>query len=197
MRFGVIIADCPWRYKNWATEGAIRSNFDPDRHYRTMPDSDLLALPVADVAAADCTLLMWATWPKLKLAMDVVESWGFRQVTGFHWLKIVGLPKPDLFGNLHLLPQFGAGWWVRGCSEPILLCQRGSSTAPESRANLGIISENFGHSRKPDNLHEYAEQLPGPYLELFARRGRDGWTCLGNEIDGRDIRESLAELARR
>ncbi len=35
----------------------------------------------------------------------------------------------------------------------------------------------------------------GPYLEIFARRHRPGWTCIGNELDGLDIRESLALVA--
>ena len=31
-------------------------------------------------------------------------------------------------------------------------------------------------------------------LELFARRHRPGWTCLGNELDGLDIRDALEQL---
>jgi len=36
--------------------------------------------------------------------------------------------------------------------------------------------------RKPDGIHERIERLvAGPYLELFARQSRPGWTTWGNE----------------
>ena len=35
--------------------------------------------------------------------------------------------------------------------------------------------------------------MPGSF-ELFARREREGWLCLGNEITGRDIREDLERI---
>lgn len=50
----------------------------------------------------------------------------------------------------------------------------------------------MAHSRKPEDVQDRIEQLfDGPYVELFARRQRSGWLCLGNEIDGLDIRDSL------
>ena len=53
------------------------------------------------------------------------------------------------------------------------------------------------HSAKPDNVHLLVEKhFPGPYLEIFGRRSREGWTILGNEApnDGSDIRDSLRQL---
>jgi N6-adenosine-specific RNA methylase IME4 len=36
------------------------------------------------------------------------------------------------------------------------------------------------HSRKPDEAYEGIERLvEGPYIELFARQQRRGWTSLG------------------
>jgi N6-adenosine-specific RNA methylase IME4 len=38
------------------------------------------------------------------------------------------------------------------------------------------------HSRKPDEQYEIIESCsPGPYLELFARYPRPGWSAWGNE----------------
>jgi N6-adenosine-specific RNA methylase IME4 len=58
------------------------------------------------------------------------------------------------------------------------------------------LAENLKHSAKPDDLQESLEAMfpNARKLELFARRIRPGWTCLGNEIDGKDIRDALSDL---
>lgn len=58
------------------------------------------------------------------------------------------------------------------------------------------FGENLKHSAKPDNLQESLEiMFPlAKRIEMFARRQRTGWTCLGNEIDGDDIRDALNKL---
>ena len=60
-----------------------------------------------------------------------------------------------------------------------------------------IVAPMGRHSKKPEEMQDRVERLfEGPYLEIFARRRRPGWTCLGNELDGLDIRESLARIAK-
>ena len=177
MRYRTIIADPPWQYRNAGIEGAA------ENHYPTMATPEIAALPVGKLAAPDAVLLLWATWPMLSDAMRVVDAWGFTYISGFPWIKLRGIPRLSLFGDVEMLPSYGQGWWIRGCSEPILICKRGNTVAPNS-LHLGLISDRFAHSRKPENLYEYAETLPGPYLELFARRPRTGWDQYGNEMDG-------------
>jgi N6-adenosine-specific RNA methylase IME4 len=47
-----------------------------------------------------------------------------------------------------------------------------------------VLSQKTIHSRKPTEMYEIIEQCsPGPYIELFARRSRAGWTSWGNEVD--------------
>jgi len=59
-----------------------------------------------------------------------------------------------------------------------------------------VFAQLSNHSRKPAEIQNRIERLcSGPFLELFARRQRPGWTCLGNEIDGRDIRDALNDIA--
>lgn len=82
-----------------------------------------------------------------------------------------------------MVPNYGMGFWVRGCSEPLLIAQRGDTRCPDDPP-IGLISDLFEHSRKPDNVYDYAALFPGPYLELFARRSRDGWDAFGKEIEG-------------
>lgn len=175
-QYGVILADPPWSYRNNGVEGAAQ------REYPTMTTNEIAALPIRDLGKPDSVLLLWATWPNLTVALVIMESWGFDYVTGFPWLKLQKPPITDLFGETQLLPFYGIGFWVRGCSEPILIGRRGKPPLPNYDF-LGLISKKMRHSRKPDNLYQYAESFPGPYLELFARRSRPGWDAWGNEVD--------------
>jgi N6-adenosine-specific RNA methylase IME4 len=56
----------------------------------------------------------------------------------------------------------------------------------------------LAHSQKPETLQDRLEVMyPGPYLELFARRERENWICIGNEAPltmGQDIRDSIEDL---
>jgi N6-adenosine-specific RNA methylase IME4 len=79
--------------------------------------------------------------------------------------------------------NYGVGYWVRGCSEFVFIARRGHVSPPSQEGFLGLMSPNLQHSRKPDSVHVLAESLPGPYLELFARRPRDGWDTFGNEVE--------------
>jgi site-specific DNA-methyltransferase (adenine-specific) len=173
-KFGVIIADAPWRYRNKGCKGAAADQ------YPTMTVDELCRLRVQDVSAEDAVLLMWATWPLLIEAVQVIKAWGFVYVTGMPWVKVQKCEN-DLWNEWHIKAQFGVGFWVRGASEPILICRRGNPKMP-SKDFVGLLSPNIRHSRKPENIYEYAELLPGPYLELFSRKVRPGWSVYGNEV---------------
>lgn len=104
------------------------------------------------------------------------------------------LPKIDLVEEL----AFGMGRLFRQSHE---ICLVGTFGKPYSRlANKSqrsvCLAENLRHSSKPDDLQESLEAMfpKARKLELFARRIRPGWTCLGNEIDGKDIYDALADL---
>ena len=176
-KYRTIVADPPWSYS------VVRRNGAAENHYSTMTTAEICALPVADLAADDAVLLLWATWPKLADAFAVIAAWGFEQVSGFPWIKCAGDPQRTLWGEYEYRPQWGIGFWVRGCSEMVLICRRGK-VSPPGGEHIGLISVNFQHSRKPENLYEYAETLDGPYLELFARRARPGWAVFGNQAPG-------------
>ena len=178
-RYGVILADPPWSYRNAGCRGCASDQ------YPVMADGDICSLPVATIAAADCVLLLWATWPKLAEALAVVNAWGFCYVTGFPWVKVTDVHR-TLWGDVSVSVPFGVGFWARGTSEPLLIGRRGQAKAPD-RDFVGLLCPNVRHSRKPENVYEYAEALPGPYVELFARRPRDGWDVWGNEVEGTDL----------
>lgn len=187
--YRVILSDPPWIYERTSKNGGAAN------HYNLMDDSALYGLDVQSVAADDCVLVLWATWPKLTEAFMCCESWGFEYVTGFPWVKLQEQPFVDLMGD-HVTgaPAYGTGFWVRGCTEPILICKRGKPRIPES-GHLGLLSKRFEHSRKPDSIYEYCEAMDGPYLEMFARRRRDGWDAFGNEVEGSIAIPSRAVVA--
>ena len=81
-KYGIIYADPPWQYARSTIPGAA------EKHYPTMPIPEICALPVAELAAKDSALFLWATFPQLKEAFRVIEAWGFQYKTlAFLWLK--------------------------------------------------------------------------------------------------------------
>ncbi len=177
MPYGVILADPPWDYRNGGNGYA-------GGHYPLMKIDEICGLRVKDCAADDSLLLLWATWPQVVGAMQVIKAWGFDYISGFPWVRLYDPPMIDLFGELRARPVYGTGAWVRGCSEPIFISRRGKIKPPDNPHYLGLLSERFQHSRKPDNIYDYAEQFPGPYLELFARkRHSPKWDVWGNEVE--------------
>lgn len=179
--FGAILADPPWGFKTWSgpeKKVASRGTVAP---YRTMEMGDIAALPVADLAAEDCCLFMWFVWPTLPDALRLIESWGFAYKTcGFCWMKA---DQYRLFA-LEEDVRMGLGYWTRSNTEACLLATRGKPKRSDNSVRQGIIAPIREHSRKPDGIHERIERLvAGPYLELFARQQRPGWTVWGNETD--------------
>jgi N6-adenosine-specific RNA methylase IME4 len=171
-QFNVIYADPPWEFKVYSGKGKDRS---ADRHYNTGGLDAIKRLPVAALAADNCTLLMWAVMPELPGALEVIKAWGFEYKTiGFTWIK-QNKSGEGLF--------WGMGYWTRANAEVCLLATKGHPERQAKDVHQVLLSPVTEHSRKPDEFHTRIERLlRGPYLELYARREREGWTTWGNEI---------------
>lgn len=170
-KYNIIYADPPWTYQDKNCQGACA------RHYKTMTDSELQSLPIKDIAADDCVLFMWATYPKLKEALDVIDAWGFKYKTiAFQWIK-QNKSGDGLF--------FGLGRWTRGNSEPCLLATKGKPKRISPNVSQLVFSPLRNHSQKPDCVRDKIIELVGdlPRIELFARNKADGWDSWGDEID--------------
>lgn len=167
-----ILVDPPWRFDLYSTKGEAKS---PQAHYATMTLERIAALPVRTLAhPGGCALVMWTTAPILGASIDVLRAWGFRYSSAGAWAKRSSADKGWAFGT---------GYRYRSAAEFWLL---GLIGAPKQRVrnvrNL-IVAPVREHSRKPAAMHETIErQWPGPYLELFARERRPGWTTWGNEV---------------
>jgi len=188
-KYGAILADPPWRFETYNEKGRQRSpdwkRFKglPSKHYDTMSTGDIRALPVADLAAENCCLFLWVSWPMLPDAMSLIDAWGFQYKTcGFDWMKAHAGQIDMLRDDSDVL--MGMGYWTRANSEPCLLATRGKPKRLSPAVRQGIIEPRREHSRKPDCVHGRIEKLvAGPYLELFARAPRVGWDVWGNETN--------------
>lgn len=179
--FGAILVDPPWHYKMWSEKSGNKRL--ASSKYSVMSIEDICSMPVADLCANDCVLFIWATWPLLFEAGSVIRAWGFVYKTcAFDWMKANNTQSN--FFQEELPAQVGMGYWTRANTEPCLLATRGKPKRLKADVRQGIIAPRREHSRKPDGIHDRIERLvAGPYLELFARQRRPGWTCWGNEIN--------------
>jgi N6-adenosine-specific RNA methylase IME4 len=185
--FAAILADPAWHFEVWSRDtGNGRS---ASAHYETQTTEKISELPVGELAASDCALFLWACWPTIKDAFDVIDGWGFEYKTcAFNWTKADNR-QPDFF-QAELPAQVGMGYWTRANSEPCLLAIRGKPKRLNADVRQGIIAPRREHSRKPDGVHERIQRLvAGPYLELFARQSRPGWTTWGDERTKFDRRQ--------
>lgn len=186
--FGAVYADPPWRFEVWSGTTVVQARASKttskpaSHHYGTVNTEDLVSLPVREISAPDCALFMWVCWPTLQDAMRLIEGWGFTYKTcAFAWTK-ANVKQFDFFRD-DADPRMGMGYWTRANSEVCLLATRGKPKRLNADVRQGIIEPRREHSRKPECVYERIERLvAGPYLELFARSIRPGWTSWGNEV---------------
>lgn len=161
--YDLILADPPWKYDASETETRHLDN-----QYPTLDDNEI-ASKYRPPAAADAVLFLWATAPKLKEALAVMEAWGFAYRTHAIWDK----------------EKIGMGYWFRGQHELLLVGTKGrfSPPAPESRVSSVIRSARGRHSRKPEEVYGLLEAMfpKATKLEMFARETRAGWESWGKE----------------
>lgn len=172
-KYNIIYADPPWSYTDKGCNG------NAEDHYRTMTLTDICNLPVntagGGIAADDCVLFMWATYPMMAEALQVIKAWGFSYKTiGFQWVK------QNKSGKGYF---FGLGRWTRGNTEPCLIATKGKPRRISAAVSQLVFSPIRSHSQKPDEVRERIVELMGdlPRVELFARQKAQGWDVWGNE----------------
>ena len=184
-KYKIIYADPPWQYRVYSKKGQGRS---AENHYHTMNIKDIMALPVDKIADKDCILFLWITFPCLKEGIEVMVRWGFKYKTcGFNWVK------RNKKKNTYFM---GLGFWTRSNSEVCLIGTKGQPKRVSKSVSQICDARIMEHSRKPAEIRERIVELCGelPRIELFARDKVKGWDSLGDEIDGKDIREALREV---
>lgn len=178
----IIYADPPWQYNDeraglgsgdGATTGVDRASTAAKDHYPTMSMEELKALEIGSLAADDCVLFCWATFPLLPDQIEVVKAWGFKYKTAFVWQK----------------PQGSFGHYHKADAEVLLVCTRGSCT-PDSASKESQIQTfpRDRHSVKPAEIRAMIDRMYvyGPRIELFYRGDAEpeGWRTWGPEAEG-------------
>lgn len=186
--FGAIMADPPWHFRARTAlqVGSWTSRRDAEKHYQVMGVDDIAALPVKALAAKDAHLFLWTTGPCLRQSFEVMEAWGFRySAVAFTWIK---LKRSHNALQLRILPtaesdlHVGLGLTTRKNAEFCLLARRGNARRVAKNVREVIMSPVREHSRKPDEAYDRVRSYcEGPYLELFARQSRPGWSTWGAE----------------
>lgn len=168
-----IVADPPWRFGDSLGKRGAAAN------YRTLPLHKIKFHPEYRplvVAPTNAVLLLWRMSAMQREAFELMESWGFTLHSELVWEK----------STVHNKDHFGMGNIVRGAHETCLIGVRGKVRAKHRSQRSRFRAPVGEHSGKPERFFEIVEGLfPGPYLELFARRQRPGWTCLGKQAKRR------------
>lgn len=137
---------------------------------------EIAALPVAELVAERAHCYLWVPNALLPYGLNTLEAWGFEYKTNLVWHKIRKDGGSD--GR-------GVGFYFRNVTEILLFGVRGKKvrTLDPGRSQVNLIaSRKREHSRKPDEQYGLIESCSwGPYLELFGRGERDGWTVWGNQ----------------
>ena len=189
--FRAILADPPWHFRartaletrNWT------SARDAEKHYKVLGADDIKALPLRGLAApTGCHLFLWTTGPCLPQALDTIRAWGFKYSgMGFTWIKLKKSVDPRQLRVVPLIAadlHVGLGLTTRKNAEFCLLARRGNCRRISKSVREIILAPVREHSRKPDEARERIEAYcAGPYLELFARSTRPGWTAWGDQVD--------------
>ncbi len=173
-KYGIIYADPPWKY-NSRVNHKTRFRGGACGHYDLMPMKDIESLPISELAAENCVLFLWTTFPYLEEQIKLFSKWGFKYKTlGFSWIKTN--PKNGK-------PFFGVGYYAKSNCEVCLMGIKGKMKPVNNTISSCIISPRREHSRKPDEVRQRIVELFGdiPRIELFARQAADGWDCWGNE----------------
>jgi N6-adenosine-specific RNA methylase IME4 len=186
-RFATILADPPWRFTN--KNGKVAPEHRRLARYGTMTLAEIAALPVAQLAALTAHLYLWCPNALLPEGLAVMRAWGFAYKSNIVWHKVRKDGGSD--GR-------GVGFYFRNVTELILFGVRGRNArtlAPGRRQVNLLATRKREHSRKPDEQYAIIEACSGaPYLELFARGTRKGWTTWGNQA-GDDYRPTWKTYA--
>lgn len=158
--YSCIVIDPPWGY---GTE------YDPNGRRAANPYPEMTLEQIKDIklpTTNDCVLWLWTTHKFMRHSFDIIDTWGFRDVSILTWKK----------------DRIGLGSWLRSQSEFCIMCVKGSPVVNLSNQSTVIEGKLREHSRKPDEFYSMVDSLcVGTKLDYFSREQRNGWDTFGND----------------
>ncbi|MAN78953.1 MAG: S-adenosylmethionine-binding protein [Rhodospirillaceae bacterium] len=175
-KFSTVMADPPWRFAN--RTGKIAPEHRRLSRYETLSLDEICDLPVSEHMQETAHCYLWVPNALLPDGLKVLQAWGFQYKSNIIWHKV----RKDGHSDGR-----GVGFYFRNVTEIILFGVRGKNarTLAPARSQVNLFSSRKReHSRKPDEQYDIIEKCsPGPFLELFGRGVREGWTVWGNQAD--------------
>jgi len=168
--YPTIMLDPPWDY---GEEGDVNVFGRTKPTYAMMSIEELLdekKMPLGKLADKNAHIYLWITNRSLPKGFSLLDAWGFRYITMLTWCK----------------PSIGVGNYFRNSTEQILFGVRGSLPLKVKNIGTWFTAKRGpkGHSSKPKEIYEIIEKAsPGPFLEIFSRSKRKGWTAWGAEAE--------------
>ena len=177
--YDVIYVDPPLQFDNRNIRGSA------DHHYPTMTIDEICNLQIP--AAKNAILFLWmpssmffdeqyltdfsnATYADKQgsTLQLILSAWRFKPKTFFVWKK----------------DKIGTGSWLRNQHENLIIAIKGEMPTPAKLFSSIIEATRTEHSAKPDVVYDIIEKMypKRKYLELFARKSREGWKSHGNQV---------------
>ena len=166
----ICILDPPWEYKTYSKKGRKKC---PKYDTASSFEIGTLGNTINAIIGKNAVCYMWVTAGRIPDALVIAANWGWEYTTWMAWKKT----------------QMGLGYWARSDAEIVLVFKRGKVKAPKPGTQGRTLFEgkrvSKAHSSKPATLHQMLEkQFPkSKKIELFARNVRDGWTCVGGDLE--------------
>tara|TARA_R110000851_G_scaffold282396_1_gene435918 strand:- start:359 stop:904 length:546 start_codon:yes stop_codon:yes gene_type:complete len=171
MKYNTIVIDPPWAIGSFGNTGRKGHKIKPmSDNYKTMSIEDIKKMPIKEIATDNAFIFLWTTHTFLPECFDILKEWGFKYHLTLTWDKGRGLTH---FG-FHRKTEF------------CLFAYNGKlNHEVKGKSIHSVMYEyNKGHSIKPDIFYnEIQRKFPQPYLDIFARDERDGWSVFGDEVD--------------
>lgn len=225
MKFDIIVADPPWAFSDKLSMD--KTPRGAAANYALMSNDDIKNLEVNKIAETNSVLALWVPGSLLQVGLDVMVNWGFRHVQTWIWVKTKKCPLDNVKKAVRAKSQkgsvtskdvcdildkadlnetlaFGMGRLFRQCHELVLVGVRGKpykSLKNKSQRSISLHPATE-HSVKPEDLQDRLEKMfpdAKNKLEMFARRERQNWTCVGLECPSslnEDMRDSISRLGK-
>ena len=175
--YDIVYADPPWFHYGSQIKDAAAG-----KHYPTMSQDALAALPLRSIMNKRAALFMWATGPRLDFAIDLIAAWGLHyRGVAYVWVKVN--KSGEIIRGQGVRPTF-----TKPTTEFVLAATTMPTgcafTIQDLRQGQVVLESRAEHSRKPAIFRDLITQLCGdrPRIELFARERVDGWDAWGPEL---------------